>query len=136
MAKQTITTIVLIVFLVHGMGHFQGVITSIWLKASSRSTAVSWLLQGLGKRTNRILCFLLYLLPALGFIAAAMSFRGWILPESAWHDLALYSAFVSMAGLILFPNALAMIFNKIGALAVNLITMYSLLGEHWPEEIF
>ncbi len=116
MAKLTITTIVLILFLVHGVGHFQGVFTSIWLKTTSRSTAVSWLLRGLGKRINRVLCFILYLIPALGFIAAAMSFRDWILPASAWQDLALYSAFISMGGLILFPNALAMFFNKIGEL--------------------
>ncbi len=136
MAKQTITTIVLIVFLVHGLGHFQGVFTSIWLRNSSRSSSISWLLKGLGGKTNRILCFLLYLLPALGFIAAAMSFRDWVLPESGWHDLALYSSFISMGGLILFPNALAMFFNKLGALFVNLITIVSLLGVHWPENIF
>ena len=136
MAKQTITTIVLIVFLVHGLGHFQGVVTSIWIRNSSRSSSISWLLTGLGKTANRILCFFLYLLPALGFIAAAMSFREWVLPESVWHDLALYSSFISIGGLFLFPNALAMFFNKLGAVFVNLITIISLLGVHWPENIF
>ncbi len=135
MAKQTITTIVLILFLVHGVGHFQGIVTSLGLR-TSRSTSMSWLLKGLGNRTNSILCFILYLLPALGFIAAAMNFRGWVLPQSDWQDLALYSAFISMGGLALFPNALAMLFNKIGALAVNVTTIVSLLGVYWPEKIF
>ncbi|MBA7561856.1 hypothetical protein ES708_03502 [subsurface metagenome] len=136
MAKQTITTIVLILFLVHGVGHFQGIVTSLGIRTSSRSTSMSWLLRWLGNRPNRILCFILYLLPALGFIAAAMSFRGWVLPQSGWQDLALYSAFISMGGLALFPNALAMLFNKIGALAVNVTTIVSLLGVYWPEKIF
>jgi hypothetical protein len=48
--------------------------------------------------------------------------------ESLWQSLALVTAFISTLCLVLFPNALAMFFNKAGAIAVNLIIYYSVLS--------
>jgi len=137
MTTKTIKTIAFIVLLVHGIGHLQGVITSLGIKISHTASPISWLLKGLGENTNRAICLVLYLLTAAIGILAALSFKGIFFPVSSWQWLALLTAFMSSFCLILFPNALAMFFNKIGAIAVNLIIFYSLLfNAHWPSALF
>jgi len=137
MTTKTIKTIAFIVLLVHGIGHLQGVITSLGIKTSHTASPISWLLKGLGENTNRAICLVLYLLTAAIGILAALSFKGIFFPVSSWQWLALLTAFMSSFCLILFPNALAMFFNKIGAIAVNLIIFYSLLfNAHWPSALF
>jgi hypothetical protein len=137
MPTKTIQTIVFILILVHGIGHIQGIVNSLGVKFHSSSSNVSWLLKGLDDRTNRIICLVLYLTAALFGILTAFAFAGVFLSTSAWTTLALITAFASTASLILFPRALAMFFNKAGAIAVNLIIFYSILFKgNWPDVIF
>lgn len=137
MSTKTIKLLVFLAFLVHGIGHIQGVIGSLGVKMSNSSSSVSWLLKGPGAGTNRTICFILYSGAALFGILTALSFKGILFATSSWELFALITAFISTAGLILFPNALAMFFNKIGAIAVNLIIYYSVLfNGKWPSVIF
>jgi hypothetical protein len=137
MNTKTIKLIAFIVLLVHGIGHFQGVVASLGVKINNDKPAVSWLLKDLGSSTNKIICFLLFLCTGLLGIAAAFSLKGILFPESIWQTLALITAFCSTACLILFPNGFAMLFNKVGAIAVNLIIYYSILfHQHWPSALF
>lgn len=127
MTTKTVKLLVLITLLVHGIGHIQGVIAGLGVKFTGNTSNISWLLKGLGYDTNRIICIILYLGAALTGILAGLGFKGILVQETAWQVFALASAFFSTACLVLFPNALAMFFNKIGAIAVNLIIYYSIL---------
>jgi len=137
MSTKTVKLIAFIVLLVHGIGHFQGVVASLGVKISNSNATVSWLLKSMGEKSNRALCLILFLFTGIAGILAALAFKGIILPVSAWQVFALITAFFSTISLVLFPNALAMFFNKAGAIAVNLIIYYSILfNGNWPAAIF
>jgi hypothetical protein len=137
MSTQVIKLIVFIVLLVHGIGHIQGVVAGFGAKINNYNPTQSWLLKNQSERTNRVICLVLFLITAFIGIAAALSFRSIIFPESIWQTLTLITALLSSFCLIAFPNGFAMLFNKIGAIAVNLIIYYSILfRQYWPAEIF
>jgi len=137
MSTRTIKLLVFITLLVHGIGHFQGVIGSLGVKLKGNNSYVSWLLKALGEHTNRTICLFLHLSAAILGIMTALSIMGILFPTSSWQSLALFTAVFSTLCLILFPNALAMFFNKVGAILVNLIIYYSvLLQGNWPSALF
>ena len=137
MSSKTVKLIVFIAILVHGIGHLQGVVVSLGVKFNKSTSYQSWLLKSLSKKTNRVICFLLYFFTAIFGILAALSFKGLIISHTAWQILMIITAVLSSMSLILFPKALAMFFNKAGAIAVNLITFYSLVfNGNWPSAIF
>jgi hypothetical protein len=96
----------------------------------------SWLLTNLlGETVSRILCAVLYLAALIGFAAAALALLGWGVSHDGWRTLAIVSAVVSLAALLLFWNALIFLFpHKVGALAINAATLVCLLLLNWPAE--
>jgi hypothetical protein len=91
----------------------------------------------MGENTNHIICLILYLGTAIIGIATALCFKEWLLSAWNWQTLALVTALGSTFCLVLFPNALAMFFNKAGAVAVNLLIYYSILfNGYWPSAAF
>lgn len=137
MSTSTLKLIVFLAFLVHGVGHLQGVVTSSGVKFRTSTSNTSWLLKGLGVKWNKVICLVLYLAASVLGIFAALGFRGVLGQESPWTSLAIACAIFSSLGLFLFPKALALFFNKAGAIAVNLFIFYSLLfNGHWPSAIF
>ena len=137
MSVSTIKLIVFLALLVHGVGHLQGVVSSSGLKFRTSTSNTSWLLKKLGVKWNKMICLVLYLLASILGIFAALSFRGVLGPESEWTSLAVGCAIFSSLGLIFFPKALALFFNKAGAIAVNLFIFYSILfNGNWPSAIF
>ncbi len=136
MTPETVKLIVFITLLVHGIGHLQGVAAGLGLKINKSVPAQSWLLKGLSNKANKTICMILFLITAAMGILTALGFRG-ILLSDAWQSLAIATAAFSTLCLIIYPNALAMFFNKAGAIAVNLIIYYSLVfGQNWPTVIF
>lgn len=137
MSTKTIKLIALLVLLVHGIGHIQGVVSGFGIKFNESTSNQSWLLKGVNDKTNRILCVVLYLAAAALGLLAALSFKDLLVPVTLWQTLALVTAILSTLSLVLFPKALAMFFNKAGAIAVNLIIYYSILfNGNWPSAIF
>ena len=137
MSTKTIKLIAFVVLLVHGIGHFQGVVSSTGVKFTKSTSNISWLLKGLGGGLNRAFCLAFYVAAGVLGIFAALSFYGLVFTEMSWQNFALTSAFFSALALILFPHALAMFFNKTGAIVVNLVIFYSILfNGHWPVAIF
>ncbi len=137
MTVKTIKLIVFIILSIHAIGHFQGVATATGAKLSRSSSAASWLLNKfLGKNISQIICLLLYFIAAHLGIFAAFSFQGWIFPQHLWQNLVFLTAVFSTIALVLYPNALAMFFNKIGAITVNAIIILSLFWLQWPSVIF
>lgn len=137
MTSKSIKLVAFFVLLVHGIGHFQGVAAGLGLKINNAHPANSWLLKSLSEQTNKKICLLLFLVTGLVGILTALSFKGILLSDSMWQTLALVTAFLSTCCLIMFPNGLAMFFNKMGAIAVNLIVFYSILfQQNWPSPLF
>jgi hypothetical protein len=137
MTTKSIKLIAFIVLLVHGIGHFQGVVAGLGVKINKKNPARSWLLKKQSERTDRVLCLILFLVTGTAGILTALSFKDILLAESLWQTLAVITAFLSTACLIVFPNGFALFFNHIGAIAVNLIIYYSiLLQQHLPAALF
>jgi len=137
METKTIKLIAFIVLLVHGIGHFQGVVAGFGVKINNSISWNSWLLSGLNEEKNKYICLILFSITGIGGIITALSFKGILLPETLWKVMAIITGLLSTACLILFPNGFAMWFNKIGAIIVNLIIFYSILfNQNWPSQIF
>ena len=106
---------------VHGVGHMLG----LWMPARS------WLLPNVGEPTLRIIGGILWVLTAVGFLAACLGFLGFVVPGVWWRPLAVISAFVSLFGLFLFWGTWPTM-NVIGALAMNLAVLLTQLWFRWP----
>ena len=136
MTTKTVKLIAFIALLVHGIGHFQGVAAAVGLKINNATPAHSWLLKSFSTQFNNTVCFILFLVTGIVGIATALSFKG-ILVADLWQALAIVTAVLSTLCLIIFPNGFAMFFNKVGAIAVNLIIYYSLVfSQNWPAVLF
>lgn len=137
MTTKTIKLLVFLALLVHGIGHIQGVICGFGVKFTSSTSNISWLLKGFGDNINRIICVILFFGASLFGIMAALAFKDVLFSNGAWQTLALISAIFSTVCLVLFPASLAIFFNKIGAIAVNLAIYYSILFKgQWPSVLF
>jgi predicted permease len=137
MSSSTLKLIGFLALLVHGVGHLQGVVTSSGIRFRTTTSNSSWLLKGLGEKWNRLVCLVLYLTAGLLGIFASLGLRGVLGPGSNWTSMALACAIFSTVGLVLFPRALVMFFNKVGAIAVNMIIFYSILfNGNWPAALF
>jgi len=137
MSANSVKLIAFLALLVHGIGHLQGAVSSSGVKFRTSTSNSSWLLKGVAEKWNKLICLVLYLAASVLGIFAALSLRGVLGPESQWTSLAMACAIFSTLGLVLFPKALALFFNKAGAIAVNLIIFYSILfNGSWPSAIF
>ena len=137
MSANSVKLIAFLALLVHGVGHLQGVVSSSGVKFRTSTSNTSWLLKRLDVKWNKLICLLLYLAASVFGIFAALSFRGVLGPDSQWTSLAIACAIFSSLGLVFFPKALALFFNKAGAIAVNLFIFYSILfNGNWPSAIF
>jgi hypothetical protein len=144
MSGTVLRTLIALVFAFHGVGHAMGIIPALqiisagsrregWLKNWSSH---SWLLTNLlGDPVSRILCIVLYGAALIGFLGAALALLGWGLPHDWWRTLAVVSAVISLVALVLYWNALIFLFpHKVGALAINVVTLVCLLVLNWPSE--
>jgi hypothetical protein len=137
MTTRTLKLIAFIVLLVHGIGHFQGVAAGFGLPISKAKPGQSWLFRGAPEQTSRIMSLILFLATGVTGILTALSFKGILLPQSIWGVLAIVTAVLSTLCLIIFPGGFAMFFNKVGAVAVNLIIYYSIVfQQQWPSTLF
>jgi hypothetical protein len=144
MSSTLLLAIVAIVLFGHGIGHAMGIIPALGildLSGSEQSllrnwSSDSWVLTDLlGDTVARVVCIGLYLAALVGFIGATLALLGWGVPREWWRPLALVSAGISLVALVLFWNALILLFpHKIGALAVNGVTLVGLLVLDWPSE--
>ncbi len=137
MTIKTVKLIAFILLLVHGIGHLQGVVASFGVKINNSNARISWLLKDLEESVNAKVSFVLFLITAIFGILTALSFKGILISGSLWQSFAIVTAILSTLCLILFPNGFAMFFNKIGAIAVNLIIYYSIVfNQNWPSVFF
>jgi len=130
-------TVVFLVLLVHAVGHLQGVFIALNTRDFGGWNAQSWLLKKqISKSYQRIICLVLFLSTFLIFLLAALSFRSIAMEHNLWVRLSFIGAVLSTASISLFPNGLAMLFNKVGAVFVNLLIFYTVLfSSRWLDQL-
>ena len=136
MSDQTIKLIFAGVLLVHGLGHggalgalawiriYPGTPTGGWLAARS------WLVPSLAADTATTLASAFWIVSLVGFVIAAMSFWGVVVPDSVWRPLAVASAIVSTIGVVFFFGNWPMNYTM-AALGVNVAVLVAVLWLRW-----
>ncbi len=135
MSTQMIRLLIAGALLLHGLGH-GGALGALAYVGRGRDggawrPARTWLLSSLPQRTATIVASSFWVLSLVGFVAAAMSFWGILIPAEAWRALALISACISGLGIVLFFGTWPM-FNTLAALAMNVAVLVTQLWTHWP----
>lgn len=136
MSPTTLRIIIGLVLLVHGIGHIMAFFPALNISSTDTWHHRSWLLTPLiGDTASRVISLILFGAAFVGFIAAALGLFGWLVPDDLWRTLAVVSAVISLVALVLFWNSFATLFpNKIGAIAVDIAVLVSLLVLNWPTE--
>jgi hypothetical protein len=138
MSPQLIKIIIPLVLLLHGLGHGGAIGALIAIDRGKPSgkwlAARSWLFPNHSPQTAKIIAITFWLLSFLGFVAAALSFWGVLIPGDQWRILALIFAFVSIVGIVLFWGTWPM-FNTLAAQAVNVVVIITQLWLHWPPVV-
>ena len=125
-----------IVLVAHGIGHSLGPLGMFKLATVNPAWhGDSWILSGFGGTgVTQVVGTTLWLLALVGFVVLGGVVMGW-LPASWWQPLAIASAFVSLAGLLLFPSAFP-VTSAIGALAVDVAVLAAVLWFRWaPSDL-
>ena len=139
MPDQTIKLIAAGVLLVHGLGHGGALAALAWIRLSPGSNtsawlaARSWLVPSLPAATATTLASALWIVSLTGFVVAAMSFWGVLVPGEVWRPLGVAAALVSMAGIVVFFGTWPL-FNTLAALGVNVAVLVAVLWLHWPPQ--
>lgn len=123
-----IRILVALLLAAHGVGHSIGVAGG-WAGNAWGGSGSSWLLTPVLGRSIGAVEGVLFLLPAIGFVAAAV---GLWLGYDAWRPIAIGSAVLSLAAVALFPEQLPF-GSTVGALLVNAAVLIGLLVMHWPS---
>lgn len=127
--------VIALVLVAHGIGHSMGLL-QIFKVASGNPAwdGESWLLTGaVGTTFTQVVGGVLWIAAIVGFAALAASVMGW-LPIDWFRPLAIGSAVVSLAGLVLFPIAFPT-FSTIGALVVDLAVLAATIWYGWlPDQ--
>ena len=135
MDKNLVQILVGLAILAHGIGHVMGWFPIFgWVEKSNLNWKPdSWLLtRFIGLTASKVLGFLIWTAAAVMAIMAGLAALGWLVPAAWFKDLAVWSSAVSLGGLFLFTNAFATTFNKLGAIAVDVVLLVSLLWVDWP----
>lgn len=135
MSTQAIKLLVPGVVLFHGLG-FLGAVAALAFVAAGHPgggwvAARSWALPALTPSEARAMATGFWVISAAGFVVAALSGWGILVPVTAWRPLAVTFALISALGIILFFGTWPM-FNTLAALGVNLAILYTQLWMHWP----
>ena len=137
MASSTLRIIILVVFIMHGIGHLMGLLAALGIKLSPNHSTVSWLLSNvLGTNIERILCSIFSIAASILFVAAAFGMMNWFGLHANWQTLALYAAWISLIGLVLFWNSYPFFIpNKAGVILLDVLTITGILWTDWPQKL-
>jgi hypothetical protein len=135
MSNQTLRTIIALALIIHGIGHWMGILTATQVIKTDTWHARSWLLTDpLGDSTARMIALALWVITFVGFLAAGAGAWGFDPTQGSWRTIAVVSAVLSLIALALFWNSFAVLFpNKVGAIAVNVATLVAILLRDWPS---
>jgi len=137
MSTSTLRIVIAIVLIAHGLGHALGLLPLAGIRLSRTHAGASWLLgDALGVDVPRALAGFLWTSALATFVGAGLALLGWLGPRTDWETLALVAAALSLVTILLFWQGLPFLFpNKIGALAMDLAVLASLVWFRWPPEL-
>jgi len=136
MSDQTLKLIAAGVLLVHGLGHGGALAALAWIRLRPGTptggwlAARSWLVPSLSVETATTLASAFWIVSLVGFVIAAMSFWGIVVPAGVWRPLAVAVALVSATGIVMFFGTWPM-FNTLAALVVNAAVLVAVLWLRW-----
>jgi hypothetical protein len=136
-SDQTIKLIAAGVLLVHGLGHGGALAALAWIRLRPGTptgdwlAARSWLVPSLQADTATTVASAFWIASLVGFVIAAMSFWGILVPGEVWRPLGVAAAIVSATGIVLFLGTWPM-FYTLAALAVLVAVLVAVLWLHWP----
>jgi hypothetical protein len=139
LSAQIIKIIISGVLLLHGLGHGGALGALIWIWRNPGTDTGgwlpprSWLFPSLAAPVAITVATIFWVLSLIGFVAAAISFWGVLVPGDAWRQLAVASSIVSIFGIVLFFGTWPT-FNTLAALAVNIAVLVTQLWFHWPPQ--
>jgi hypothetical protein len=139
MSDPIIKLVITGVLFLHGLAHIGPIVVYIWLRYRPGGTtggwlaARSWLLPSMPPTLAALLASGFWAVSLIGFIGAALSFWGILLPGEIWRQLAIGSAVVSIFGIALFFRTWPM-FNTLAALGVNIVVLITQLWSSWPPQ--
>ena len=137
MTSDNLRFIIAATLTLHGLGHGGALGALLWLglrpgdPAGGWLAARSWVLPGLPAATATVVASAFWILAMIGFVAAALSFAGVLLPAEPWRALALVSSVISLLGIALFFGTWPP-FNTVAAIAVNVAVLATQLWLRWP----
>jgi len=129
--------------LLHGVAHAKAFVELIGdaLRPQERKTLPvhSWLMPSLPRKTASLLASPFWLLSALAFLVASLSFWGIAMTGFDWRTLAIAGAIISSLGIALFsgvwpgaPSQKLSTLDTVIALAMNAAIVLLLAGARWP----
>lgn len=136
MSDGTLRNVLAALIALHGLGHGGALAALAWTawrpgsNTGAWTAARSWLLPSLPSGTATVLGSTFWTVALVGFLAAALSFLGILLPGDIWHPLAIGAAIVSTVGIVLFFGNWPL-FNTLAALGVNAAVLVALVGVGW-----
>ncbi len=139
MPEQAVKLLVAGALLVHGLGHGGALGALIWIERRPGTdtggwrAARSWAFPALAAPAATVVASAFWVLALIGFLAAAMSFWGILLPGDVWRPVAIVSAVVSTLGIALFIGTWPA-FNTVAALGMNVAVLVALLWLRWPPQ--
>jgi hypothetical protein len=147
MSIQTIRNIIAFAILIHGLAHgkaFFSLLADASGASRGRTLPVRFLLApSLSPRIQALSASVFWLLSTLGFIGAAMSFWGVLLPADVWRPLAIAGAIISSLGSILFtgiwpgaPTRKMSNADTVISLVFNAAILVGLLLLQWPPAAY
>lgn len=126
------------VLLIHGLGHGGALGALLWIRTFPNTptggwlAAKSWLFPAVNAPTATNVAMAFWVVAMLGFVGAALSFWGIVIPDEMWRPLAVAGAFVSLTGMVVFFGTWPA-FNWLASLAVNLGVLVTQLLTRWPS---
>jgi len=142
MTADNLRFLISLVLGIHGLGHV-GAIGALltrklgYVAAADQSGWLaprSWLFPSLDGSAAAAVATGFWILSMLGFIAAALTL--WVDPGTGdtWRIIAVVSAVVSAAGIVLFGGTWP-VFNTVAALAVDVAVLVTQLWIQWPQQV-
>lgn len=101
----------------------------------------SWLMPGLGPNAASALAVPFWLVATVGFLLAALSVWGIVIPDGAWRQFAVVAAIASVAGIALLagtwpgsPSGFRNLLNIGVAMAMDVAILVTQLWLNWPAQ--
>jgi len=143
MSAETIKIVITAALVLHGIAHARAFVAllaqSLGNLPASWLPVRSWLFPSMSSKLVAGVASPFWLLSTLGFLAAALSYWGILIPPDVWSQVVVPAAIISTLGIVLIsgiwpgaPDPRLALLDTIIALVVNFAILVSQVGLHWP----